>query len=144
MGVMSTPRAGAGHRADNRLPRPLSFFSCHNRWDLKPCVPVADRIEPYQGLDTLLRRLGRCQLVISERLHGAVLAHAVGTPAVQIVSERKCVDYMPRSGAVTCAFGRGKSKACPAPAPSPAGTSKRYPPGFRRNGCCFSKRQIVY
>ena len=30
---------------DTRLPQPISFFSCHDRWDLKPCVPVADHID---------------------------------------------------------------------------------------------------
>ncbi len=83
---------------ETRLPRPISFFSCHDKWDLKPCIPIPARIEPYQGLDMLLHRLQRCRLVIAERLHGAILSHAVGTPVVQIVDERKCLDYMESVG----------------------------------------------
>ncbi len=47
------------------LPRPISFFSCHDKWDLKPCIPIPARIEPYHGLDMLLHRLQRCRLVIA-------------------------------------------------------------------------------
>jgi hypothetical protein len=73
---------------------PIEFFSCHNKWDLQPADELGVFIEPYTCIDDFLKRLGGYEIVISERLHGAVLAHALGRPVVQLSYERKCLDYM--------------------------------------------------
>jgi polysaccharide pyruvyl transferase WcaK-like protein len=73
---------------------PVEFFSCHDKWDLAPAAELGVPIVPYDGAEAFLTRLAGYDLVISERLHGAVLAHALGRPAVQLSYERKCHDYM--------------------------------------------------
>lgn len=73
---------------------PITFFSCHDEWDLRAEDALGVPIQPYSDLDALLQLLRSSALVISERLHGSVLAHLVGTPTVLLAYERKCLDYM--------------------------------------------------
>lgn len=83
--VLLDGRIGPGAR--------FTFFSCHDDWDLHPAKPVWGDIVPYQGLEDLVQLIGGCGLIVSERLHGAVLANMLGLPTVMLCYERKCMDY---------------------------------------------------
>lgn len=51
-------------------------------------------VELFRNRHRDVARLSACELVISQRLHGAVIAHAYGLPAVAIVYEPKVLDHM--------------------------------------------------
>jgi len=71
----------------------VTYFSCHDEWDLRAGPELPKPIRPFEALDPFMRYLAKQRVVISERLHGAILAHRLGVPAVLIAYERKCWDY---------------------------------------------------
>ena len=79
---------------ENILPKPIQFFSCHNKWDLKvkDYISKYDIIE-YTGFQDSLENFLNYELVISERLHGTIIGQAYNIPAVQLNYERKCEDH---------------------------------------------------
>lgn len=113
------PRPGGGETTTVEMARrilssdrwrdfgPIRFFSCHNKWDLGVGGQLGVVVEPYRGLNELFELLSSARVVVSERLHGSVLAHLADTPAVQLSYERKCLDYMGSVGAAGfCTDGR--------------------------------------
>jgi polysaccharide pyruvyl transferase WcaK-like protein len=51
-------------------------------------VPVVDTV------DEFLEQAARCEILIATRLHGVVLSHLVGTPALAISYDRKVEEHM--------------------------------------------------
>lgn len=83
------------------------FFACDREWDPRAADALWAPIEPYRDVTSFLRWIASRRLVVSERLHGAVLAHALGIPAVLVAYERKCWDYARAIGLVTSCVAPG-------------------------------------
>jgi polysaccharide pyruvyl transferase WcaK-like protein len=57
------------------------------------------RLEPLtDDVDVALQQLGRCDYVISQRLHGTVLACVLGVPNVSLSYQPKCFDFLESIG----------------------------------------------
>jgi len=120
--------AGAGRRvADD-----VRFFACDRAWDPRAADRLGASVEPYADLPTLLRWLAGRRLVISERLHGAVLAHALGVPAVLVAYERKCWDYARAVGLLTSCVAPGDAHALATAVEGAAADLARARPAIER------------
>lgn len=88
----------------------VRFFACDREWDPRAAAAVWGPIEPYRDPAHFLAWIGARRLVVSERLHGAILAHVLGVPAVLIAYERKCWDYARSIGLVTSCVAPGDDR----------------------------------
>ncbi len=88
----------------------VRFFACDREWDFRAADALWAPVEPYRDLTTFLRWIASRRLIVSERLHGAVLAHVLGIPAVLVAYERKCWDYARSIGLVTSCVAPGDTR----------------------------------
>lgn len=94
---------GAGHdvelfSSNGSDAAPLEELRAAAAARLEPAGRARLRVSPAAGVQGLMALLGRCDVVVAARLHGVLLGHVAGRPALAISHERKVRTLMQDMG----------------------------------------------